>query len=80
MIGKSNDDLDLIKKLLSDKLDKKGYKNLYHTDLIRKQMKKQWNENKHNPIDGNIGNRIWSNIQNRGKKLHKTLVPSELSH
>lgn len=79
MTEKNNGDLDLIKKLLSDKLDKKERKKLYHLELIRKQMRKQWHENRHNPIDSNIGNRIWSKIENRHKKPHKTLVPSELS-
>ena len=74
-MDKNNKEIDLIKKLLSDRLDKKGRKKLYHSNLIKKQMRKQWNENKNNPVDTEIGNQIW---KNRCKKVHKRIVPLEL--
>ncbi|MCE8614692.1 hypothetical protein, partial [Bacteroides fragilis] len=70
-MDKNNKEIDLIKKLLSDRLDKKGRKKLYHSNLIKKQMRKQWNENKNNPVDTEIGNQIWNKIENRCKKVHK---------
>lgn len=33
-MDKNNKEIDLIKKLLSDRLDKKGRKKLYHSNLI----------------------------------------------
>ncbi len=77
-MDKNNKEIDLIKKLLSDRLDKKGRKKLYHSNLIKKQMRKQWNENKNNPVDTEIGNQIWNKIENRCKKVHKRIVPLEL--
>lgn len=77
-MDKNNKEIDLIKKLLSDRLDKKGRKKLYHLNLIKKQMRKQWNENKNNPVDTEIGNQIWNKIENRCKKVHKRIVPLEL--
>lgn len=41
-------------------------------------MRKQWNENKNNPVDTEIGNQIWNKIENRCKKVHKRIVPLEL--
>lgn len=76
-MDKNNKEIDLIKKLLSDRLDKKGRKKLYHSNLIKKQMRKQWNENKNNPVDTEIGNQIWNKIENRCKKVHKRIVPLE---
>lgn len=77
-MDKNSKEIDLIKKLLSDRLDKKGRKKLYHSNLIKKQMRKQWNENKNNPVDTEIGNQIWNKIENRCKKVHKRIVPLEL--
>lgn len=77
-MDKNNKEIDLIKKLLSDRLDKKGRKKLYHSNLIKKQMRKQWNENKNNPVDTEIENQIWNKIENRCKKVHKRIVPLEL--
>ena len=77
-MDKNNKEIDLIKKLLSDRLDKKGRKKLYHSNLIKKQIRKQWNENKNNPVDTEIGNQIWNKIENRCKKVHKRIVPLEL--
>lgn len=77
-MDKNNKEIDLIKKLLSNRLDKKGRKKLYHSNLIKKQMRKQWNENKNNPVDTEIGNQIWNKIENRCKKVHKRIVPLEL--
>lgn len=77
-MDKNSKEIDLIKKLLSDRLDKKGRKKLYHSNLIKKQMRKQWNENKNNPVDTEIGNQIWNKIENRCKKIHKRIVPLEL--
>lgn len=77
-MDKNNKEIDLIKKLLSDRLDKKGRKKLYHSNLIKKQMRKQWNENKNNPVDTEIGNQIWNKIENRCKKVHKRIAPLEL--
>lgn len=77
-MDKNNKEIDLIKKLLSDRLDKKGRKKLYHSNLIKKQMRKQWNENKNNPVDTEIGNQIWNKIEKRCKKVHKRIVPLEL--
>lgn len=79
-MDKNNKEIDLIKKLLSDRLDKKGRKKLYHSNLIKKQMRKQWNENKNNPVDTEIGNQIWNKIENRCKKVHKRIVPLELCY
>ena len=77
-MDKNSKEIDLIKKLLSDRLVKKGRKKLYHSNLIKKQMRKQWNENKNNPVDTEIGNQIWNKIENRCKKVHKRIVPLEL--
>ena len=77
-MDKNNKEIDLIKKLLSDRLDKKGRKKLYHSNLIKKQMRKQWNENKNNPVDTEILKKKWNKIENRCKKVHKRIVPLEL--
>ena len=45
-MNKSNKETNLIKKLLADQLDKKERKKLYYSNLIEKQMRKQWKENK----------------------------------
>ena len=45
-MNKSNKETNLIKKLLADQLDKKERKKLYYSNLIEKQMRKQWKENR----------------------------------
>ena len=77
-MDKNNKEIDLIKKLLSDRLDKKGRKKLYHSNLIKKQMRKQWKENKNIPVENEIGNKIWDKIENQCIKVHKRIVPLEL--
>lgn len=58
-MNKSNKETNLIKKLLADQLDKKERKKLYYSNLIEKQMRKQWKENKNIPVENEIGNKIW---------------------
>ena len=50
-MNKSNKETNLIKKLLADQLDKKERKKLYYSNLIEKQMRKQWKENKNIPVE-----------------------------
>ena len=57
-MNKSNKETNLIKKLLADQLDKKERKKLYYSNLIEKQMRKQWKENKNIPVENEIGNKI----------------------
>ena len=59
-MNKSNKETNLIKKLLADQLDKKERKKLYYSNLIEKQMRKQWKENKNIPVENEIGNKIWT--------------------
>ena len=77
-MDKNSKEIDLIKKLLSDRLDKKGRKKLYHSNLIKKQMRKQWKENKNTPVENEIGNKIWDKIEKQCIKVHKRIVPLEL--
>ena len=77
-MNKSNKETNLIKKLLADQLDKKERKNLYYSNLIEKQMRKQWKENKNIPVENEIGNKIWDKIENQCIKVHKRIVPLEL--
>ena len=77
-MNKSNKETNLIKKLLADQLDKKERKKLYYSNLIEKQMRKQWKENKNIPVENEIGNKIWDNIENQCIKVHKRIVPLEL--
>ena len=70
-MNKSNKETNLIKKLLADQLDKKERKKLYYSNLIEKQMRKQWKENE-------IGNKIWDKIENQCIKVHNRIVPLEL--
>lgn len=77
-MNKSNKETNLIKKLLADQLDKKERKKLYYSNLIEKQMRKQWKENKNIPVENEIGNKIWDKIENRCIKVHKRIVPLEL--
>ena len=71
-MNKSNKETNLIKKLLADQLDKKERKKLYYSNLIEKQMRKQWKENKNIPVENEIGNK------NQCIKVHKRIVPLEL--
>ena len=64
-MNKSNKETNLIKKLLADQLDKKERKKLYYSNLIEKQMRKQWKENKNIPVENEIGNKIWDKIENQ---------------
>lgn len=64
-MNKSNKETNLIKKLLADQLDKKERKKLYYSNLIEKQMRKQWKENKNTPVENEIGNKIWDKIENQ---------------
>ena len=77
-MNKSNKETNLIKKLLADQLDKKERKKLYYSNLIEKQMRKQWKENKNIPVENEIGNKIWDKIENQCIKVHKRIVPLEL--
>ena len=77
-MNKSNKETNLIKKLLADQLDKKERKKLYYSNLIEKQMRKQWKENKNIPVENEIGNKIWDKIENHCIKVHKRIVPLEL--
>ena len=74
-MNKSNKETNLIKKLLADQLDKKERKKLYYSNLIEKQMRKQWKENKNIPVENEIGNKIWDKIENQCIKAHKRIVP-----
>ena len=73
-MNKSNKETNLIKKLLADQLNKKERKKLYYSNLIEKQMRKQWKENKNTPVENEIGNKI----ENQCIKVHKRIVPLEL--
>ena len=77
-MNKSNKETNLIKKLLADQLDKKERKKLYYSNLIEKQMRKQWKENRNIPVENEIGNKIWDKIENQCIKVHKRIVPLEL--
>ena len=77
-MNKSNKETNLIKKLLADQLNKKERKKLYYSNLIEKQMRKQWKENKNTPVENEIGNKIWDKIENQCIKVHKRIVPLEL--
>ena len=77
-MNKSNKETNLIKKLLADQLDKKERKKLYYSNLIEKQMRKQWKENKNTPVENEIGNKIWDKIEDQCIKVHKRIVPLEL--
>ena len=72
-MNKSNKETNLIKKLLADQLDKKERKKLYYSNLIEKQMRKQWKENKNTPVENEIGNKIWDKIENQCIKVHKRI-------
>lgn len=77
-MNENNTEVDLIKRLLSDKLDEQERKKVCYSNLIEKQMKKQWMENKNTPVDDEIGEKMWNTIENRCTKVSYKTLPSKL--
>ena len=77
-MNKSNKETNLIKKLMTAQMALEERKKFYFSNLIEKQMRKQWKENKNIPVENEIGNKIWDKIENQCIKVHKRIVPLEL--